>query len=126
MGGAVVSETDEKGRKVETNVYAAGTTLAVQVLYHNDANNTTSETVRFNHTDASGLSYRSTLAGGAELVDEGGDGSPAELDAAGGNVGAASPYITLNTAPPDDYDGQQKLFTDTPQPVIMLQKKHRW
>lgn len=44
------------------------------------------------------MSYRSTTGSGTAIDSEGAEGSPAELDPLGGNVGLSTPYITF--APP--------------------------
>ena len=74
--------------------------MAWQTMYHNESNNTHSEYVNFEHRDASGLSYRSTTAAGDAIYGEGAEGSPAELDPLGGNVGLYSPYFSFNAPPP--------------------------
>ena len=95
LGGATLSEADEAGRKVTTNIYAAGTLLAVQRLYHDSTNNTDSEVLRFEQTDASALSHRSILATGTAITGEAFDSSPAELDPLGGNVGIVSHFFNF-------------------------------
>ena len=109
LGNETVSEADETGRKLKTNVYAAGTILAVQNLYHDSANNTTTETVRFENSDASGLSYRSTLANGTLLTAESKEGAPAELDPLGGNVGLVTHFFQFTTTP-KQFPGQNPTF----------------
>ena len=74
--------------------------MAWQTVYHNESNNTDSEYVNFEHRDASGLSYRSTTAAGTAITGGGAEGSPAELDPLGGNVGLSTPYLSFNNPPP--------------------------
>jgi hypothetical protein len=118
LDNEVVSETDALGRKVKTYVRAAGATLAWQTVYFN-AGNTETEYVNFEHWDASGLSYRSTTNDGTEITGEGAEGSPAELDPLGNNVGLFTPYLELIHPPPPEpeYPTLQPMNTDMPMYV---------
>jgi hypothetical protein len=91
LGGETVSKADSSGRKIKTYVRAEGATLAWQTVYH--GSNPPSEYVNLEHFDAGGLSYRSATKEGYDIYGEGGEGSPAELDPLGGNVGLSTPYI---------------------------------
>lgn len=95
LGGAVVSETRPTGKKKKTFVTAAGTRLATQF----EGEGTMNDHVNFEHSDASGMSHRSSTASTTILTGEGFDGSPAELDPMGGNAGVFSPYFQLNPGP---------------------------
>ena len=117
LGGEVVSEVNSTGRKLKTIVRAAGATLAWQTMYHNESNNTHSEYVNFEHRDASGLSYRSTTAAGDAIYGEGAEGSPAELDPLGGNVGLYSPYFTFVNPPAPEDPSLFLLGEESPQYV---------
>lgn len=104
LGGETVSEADATGKKKKTYVRAAGATLAWQTVYH--GTNPPSEYVNFEHWDASGLSYRSATKDGIAIYGEGGEGSPAELDPLGGNVGLSTPYIEPEPEPVPSYEPQ--------------------
>jgi hypothetical protein len=93
LGNEVVSEVTKTGKKQKTFVFAGGTKIATQALYGVNNNN---ELLVFKHADASGASLKETAADGTPAGLE--DGF-AELDAMGGNVGLATPYIELNPFP---------------------------
>ena len=114
LGGEVVSETDASGRKAKTYVRAAGATLAWQTVYYHPTTQAESEYVNFEHFDASGLSYRSTANDGTTIYGEGAEGSPAELDPMGSNVGLYTPYIELIQPIEPEYPSLQPLNMDMP------------
>ncbi len=114
----MILETDQTGRKRKTFVRAAGATLAWQTVYYNTVTQVETEYVNFEHLDASGLSYRSTLNTGTAIMGEGGEGSPAELDPFGSNVGLFTPYIELTASPFEpEYPSLQQLYEDMPMYV---------
>lgn len=90
LGGEVVSEADSTGKKTKTNIYAAGSKVAVQSEYTYQS--TTTESVQFEHFDASGMSFRSSISNGNGVFGGGDyDGAPGEFDPLGGNAGLESP-----------------------------------
>ena len=90
-------EVSDMGRKMRTIVRAADAELAWQnVGYYNNAVN---EHVYFQHTDASGMSYRTARADATVIGNSGTEGAAAELDPLGGNVGTFTPYFQFNTSP---------------------------
>ncbi len=96
----VISETDATGKKLKTFVSANGATLAEQELV--TVNGTTTEHLNFIHQDPSGSSVQQTTASGALTNPYNRTG---EYDALGRNVADASPYITLNSEPPNESNG---------------------
>ena len=97
LGGQTVTELDDTGKKTRTIVRAAGAELAWQnVGYYNNAEN---EHVYFQHTDASGMSYRTANADGTVIGNSRTEGAAAELDPLGGNVGTFTPYFQFNAPP---------------------------
>lgn len=118
LGGQIVSEAGATGKKTKTNVFAAGAKIAVQSEYTYQS--TTTESVNFEHMDASGMSQRSSLSNGTPLVGAGSyDGAPAETDPMGGNMGMETPYIEEPPPPPDptpDFPFLQ-IFGDSPMYV---------
>ncbi len=119
LGNEVVSETDALGRKAKTYVRAAGATLAWQTVAYNLTTQAETEYVNFEHWDVSGLSYRSTANDGTQITGEGAEGSPAELDPLGSNVGLYTPYWELIQPPPPEpeYPTLQPMNTDMPMMV---------
>ncbi len=115
LGGEVVSEVDATGRKRKTFVRGAGVVLAWQTVSY--YNNTTTEYVNFEHRDASGMSYRSTQSNGIDIYSEGAEGSPAELDPLGGNVGLSTPYIEITVPPEPGYPTFELLGYESPMYV---------
>jgi YD repeat-containing protein len=111
LGGEIISEAGTTGRKLKTYVKANGTTLATQNVFANAA-----QALTFEHTDAAGMSYRSTAANGEVNEYEGTEMSPVELDPKGANVGTTTPYIEeLNTSePPPEITGDFMLYDDSP------------
>ncbi|MBK7706649.1 MAG: hypothetical protein IPJ30_12955 [Acidobacteria bacterium] len=93
MTGAVLSETDQTGRKLKTFVPANGTTLAEQELV--TIGSTTTEKLTFIHQDPSLASLQRTDNAG-NLVNS--NARAGEYDALGRNVADAGPYNE-----PDDY-----------------------
>ncbi|MGH9948998.1 MAG: hypothetical protein ACRD6X_17645 [Pyrinomonadaceae bacterium] len=93
LGGQVVSDVDNTGKKTRTYVHAAGEVIAWQNLYG------TTESVLFRQSDASGMSIKSTGTNGVASGGNGYEGAPAELDPLGGNVGTESPYINPSGEP---------------------------
>ncbi|MBX3297465.1 MAG: discoidin domain-containing protein [Acidobacteria bacterium] len=99
LGGEVVSETGPTGKKKKTYVFAAGTKLATQAEY--TYNSTTTESVYWHHADASGMSHRTSFTNGTVSHGAGNyDGTPADTDPLGGNMGTSTPYIELIEPPP--------------------------
>ena len=96
LGNEVISEVNHLGKRTKGYVRAAGTTLATQT---GDTANPQNQYVYFEHTDASGMSYRATMNTGAPVATHGFDAAPAELDPMGGNAGLFNPYITFNPPP---------------------------
>lgn len=100
LNGEVISEVDSTGKKVKTHVYASGSKLAVQSEY--TYNSTTTESVEFEHFDASGMSYRRSLSNGIGVVGAGDyEGTPGEFDPLGGNAGLTTPYVEEPEPLPD-------------------------
>ncbi|HMS41705.1 MAG TPA: hypothetical protein PKE69_15850 [Pyrinomonadaceae bacterium] len=99
LGGAIVSEANNTGKKLKTYVRAAGATLAWQTVGYPPPNGTAYETVTFEHEDISGMSRRMTQANGDTILGTGLGDSPAEFDATGGSVGLDNPYPDMNQQP---------------------------
>jgi YD repeat-containing protein len=89
LGGEVVSDADNGGGKVRTYVRANGAELAWQ----NGVASSPAANVSFQHYDAAGLSYRTTDSSGSVYTQGGYEGSAAEMDPMGGNVGTANPNV---------------------------------
>ncbi len=107
MTGAVLSETDQTGRKLKTFVPANGTTLAEQELV--TIGSTTTEKLTFIHQDPSLASLQRTDNAG-NLVNS--NARAGEYDALGRNVADAGPYVTLNTDPPVGDSGGSGINLD--------------
>lgn len=61
------------------------------------------------------MSYRLTTTDGLAITGVGAEGSPAEFDPLGGNVGLSTPYIVFNPPPIEpEYPTLQQLFEDAP------------
>ncbi len=90
----VISETDSTGRKLKTFVPANGTTLATQALYYHTQPAT--ESLTFNHTDASGTGVQQTTAS-VVLIGNTTTSRTGEYSPMGRNLASIGPYITLNT-----------------------------
>ncbi len=92
LGGEVVSETYPLGQKKKTFVMAAGAKIATQSAYL--WSGSTNQSVSWEHTDASGMSQRTTTFDGTVLTAEGQyEGAPVETDPMGGNMGTTTPYV---------------------------------
>ncbi|MBK7708585.1 MAG: hypothetical protein IPJ30_23200 [Acidobacteria bacterium] len=105
--GAVLSETDQTGRKLKTFVPANGTTLAEQELV--TIGSTTTEKLTFIHQDPSLASLQRTDNAG-NLVNS--NARAGEYDALGRNVADPGPYVTLNTDPPVGDSGGSGINLD--------------
>lgn len=92
LGGEVVSETWDWGRKRKTFVRAGEVVIAVQG--QPDASPYT-EGVNFKNWDGSGMSFRYTFSEAAATYD--GSGLSSELDAARSNVGYTKPFPPSGT-----------------------------
>lgn len=79
LGGALVTELNEQGAKQRTLVHAAGSVLASQTVSEG------TQSVGWEHRDASGASYRSTNSAGEGI-------GSAEMDAVGANAGMFKPF----------------------------------
>ncbi|MBK8148240.1 MAG: hypothetical protein IPK58_08505 [Acidobacteria bacterium] len=108
--GAVLSETDQTGRKLKTFVPANGTTLAEQELV--TIGSTTTEKLTFIHQDPSLASLQRTDNAG-NLVNSNARGRVRRL---GRNVADAGPYNE-----PDDYPH----FNYKVKPTEAQKLKHR-
>jgi len=97
-----VSDT---GRKTRTYVRAAGTILAWQNLRF--YNNSETEYVKFEYTDASNLSQHSANKDGQVFSNTYGDA--VERDSMGGNVGVFNAYFTFNEPPEPDNQNAKHL-----------------
>jgi hypothetical protein len=94
--GRVVSEVWANGRKHRSFVKGIGNETAVQSAFPSDTA-ALSETVVFEFSDASGMSYRTRDSlGNPAATGDGGEGAPIETDPLGGNVGTHTPYITFS------------------------------
>ncbi len=82
LGGQVVTELSGQGTKQRTYVYSGQTVLAWQSVAVNG-----SQSVAWEHRDASGASFRMTDASGQ------GAGEPAELDPVGADGGLFKPLV---------------------------------
>ncbi|MBK7707942.1 MAG: hypothetical protein IPJ30_19890 [Acidobacteria bacterium] len=107
--GAVLSETDQTGRKLKTFVPANGTTLAEQELV--TIGSTTTEKLTFIHQDPSLASLQRTDNAG-NLVNS--NARAGEYDALGRNVADPGPYVTLNTDPPVGDSGGSGITSTAP------------
>ncbi|MBK8148242.1 MAG: hypothetical protein IPK58_08515 [Acidobacteria bacterium] len=105
--GAVLSETEQTGRKLKTFVPANGTTLAEQEMV--TIGSTTTEKLTFIHQDPSLASLQRTDNAG-NLVNS--NARAGEYDALGRNVADAGPYVTLNTDPPVGDSGGSGINLD--------------
>ncbi|MBK7707938.1 MAG: D-alanyl-D-alanine carboxypeptidase family protein [Acidobacteria bacterium] len=105
--GAVLSETEQTGRKLKTFVPANGTTLAEQELV--TIGSTTTEKLTFIHQDPSLASLQRTDNAG-NLVNS--NARAGEYDALGRNVADPGPYVTLNTDPPVGDSGGSGINLD--------------
>jgi YD repeat-containing protein len=82
LGGQVLTELNGQGTKQRTYVYAGQTVLAWQSVVGNG-----SQSVAWEHRDASGASFRMSDASGQ------GTGQPAELDPVGADAGLFKPLV---------------------------------
>jgi len=93
MKGKVISGVWANGKKHRSFVKGIGNQMAVQTAY-NTATATLSESVIFEYSDASGMSYRTVNKDAAAVAyGDGGEGSPIETDPLGGSVGLSTPYF---------------------------------
>ncbi|MGB7201465.1 MAG: VCBS repeat-containing protein [Pyrinomonadaceae bacterium] len=99
LGGQVVSEAGPTGKKRQTFVLYGGSKIASQSEWV--YNSVTYQAVNFEHSDASGMSQRSTFSNG-NVIEEGANynGAPAEFDPMGGNTGLETPYVEDPPDPP--------------------------
>ncbi|MCA1638263.1 MAG: hypothetical protein LC768_08005, partial [Acidobacteria bacterium] len=80
-----------------------------------------SEYVNFEQWDASAMSYRSTMTDGSTISWEGTEGSPAELDPLGGNVGLSTPYIAPEPIVPEpEIPTLENLYDEANKSLIKL------
>jgi YD repeat-containing protein len=96
--------------RYKSYVRAAGTVLAFQLK---DLGSQPTQKVNFQHYDASGMSYKTTLPSGQAVGDSfrQHEGSPAEMDTLGGNVGLSTPYA--QDPPPIPEAVYRNLFSDS-------------
>ncbi len=120
LGGAVISETYEDGKKKKTYVMAGGMKLATQSQY--EYSSTTTESVSFDHFDPTGKSYRSSLSNGTVNTAEGFEGGAAEMDPFGANFGLVNPYVVPDPPlpPTEDFpyffvDGESPMYVNGQQ-----------
>jgi len=106
--GSVFSEVGSTGKKNKTNIYAAGAIIGYQAEWTNAS--TTTEAVRFEHVEPSGMSSRGTLSNGNPFGGNGVDGGPAEFDPLGSNMGIESTYVEE----PEDPDPRDEENPNTP------------
>lgn len=101
LGGEVITQTDETGRKTKTNVIAAGAKIVTQNVTFGESGPV--ETVWFHHGDSSGMSSRSSWHNGLVNPTDGIDGAPAETDPMGANVGQSDPYVEIIIFDPPEW-----------------------
>jgi len=101
ISGKVISEVDQNGQKRRGYVYAGGQVLASQEQI--DA----SQTVKWEHRDASNASYRRTDSLGAIDATQ-----MAELDPLGNNAGLSNPYVLPRSPAKLWFGGSYPSFGD--------------
>ncbi|MBX3294008.1 MAG: hypothetical protein KF881_14060 [Acidobacteria bacterium] len=94
LGGAVLSEVNNSGKKLKSYVFAGGQTIAWQALVHPEQGSPV-EMLRFEHYDPAGMSRRMTIENGNATGVEGLESDAAEFDPAGQSVGLWDPYPEL-------------------------------
>ncbi len=107
MGGQIISTTGD-GPKIKTNVYAAGTILAVQQKSANTAASVYEDVVYFAHYDAAEQTAMWTRSNGEKITKENSydyyqnqQYFQSEADGFGSNVGLKDPYWQENPDPPE-------------------------
>jgi YD repeat-containing protein len=105
-----VTTTTLTKTRYKSYVRAAGTVLAFQLQ---ELGSSTTQKVNFQHYDASGLSYKTTLPSGLVVGNSWRqhEGSPAEMDALGGNVGLSTPYAQDSPTIPEPV--YHNIFSDS-------------
>ena len=113
LGGETLTEVNSVGRKIKTNVIAAGAKIATQQEYYGG---TPSEAVFFENSDASGMSRRTISSTGVAFEGDGGEVSPVEADPMGGNVGTTTPYLEILQPyePPQEFPDLLPMTMDSP------------
>jgi hypothetical protein len=103
FGNEVLTEVNSTGKKLKTFVKANGTTLAWQAIDYTSGSPV--EDIRFEHTDASGMSSLMTTktGNGAPFNEESDADAPAQLDPMGGSVGLQNPYPDESDLPITGY-----------------------
>lgn len=100
--GEIISEANETGKKLKTSIYAAGATLARQIIAYDATGNPTQQEVEFDQWDASGMSYRRTYSNVIGLFD--GVSEKGETDPTGTGVGLDGlTYFEANLPPENDF-----------------------
>ena len=100
--GAIISEANETGRKTKTSIYAAGATLARQIVGYDTSGNPTQQEVEYDQWDASGMSYRRTYQNAVNTFD--GVSETGETDPTGTGVGLDGlAYFEANLPPENDF-----------------------
>ncbi len=95
LGGEVVSEVNNTGKKLRTFVRDDAGIIAWQTLYHPTSGSPT-ESLRFEHSDASGMTRKMTIENGNAAPETGTESDAAEFDPMGQNAGTSNPYPDLS------------------------------
>jgi len=112
LGGEIISEVTEQGKKYRTYIHAAGKIIAQQNPY-TDLNGNVIGRVTWEHQDASGLSVRSSYDDGTIDNEPNSYYAPVEMDAIGNNMGATTPYRETPTSSGGSPE-MARNFADTP------------